>query len=100
MLCSDPEFGRGIGRRRPLPRGGLLSFVLLTTAAAPSLAAGEAAVGGEFARTGAVTVTVGPNGAVGQPSSVLSLSDQDVAKIKAGPHPAALLFQTSSDWAN
>ena len=100
MLCSDPEFGRGIGRRRPLTRGGLLSFVLLTTAAAPALAAGEAAVGGEFARTGVVTVTVGPNGAVGQPSSVLSLSDQDVAKIKAGHHTAALLFQTSSDWAN
>jgi ribose transport system substrate-binding protein len=63
-------------------------------------AAGTDLVGGQFALHGVVTKTVGPNGATGQPASVLALSDADIAKIKAGHYTAALLFQTSSDWAN
>lgn len=72
----------------------------LVVCAGPALAAGQAEVGGAFARTGIVTKTVGPNGAKGQPSSVLKLTSEEVAKIKSGHYSAALLFQTSSDWSN
>jgi ribose transport system substrate-binding protein len=63
-------------------------------------AADSGLVGGQFALQGVVTKTIGPNGATGQPASVLSLTDAEAAKIKAGHFTAALLFQTSSDWAN
>ena len=71
--------------------------------AAPLTGAGYAAeqmVGGEFALKGEVTKTVGPNGAAGQPASVLTFTDDQIKKIQAGNYSAALLFQTSSDWAN
>ena len=57
-------------------------------------------VGGQFALKGDVTNTVGPNGAQGQPASVLTFTDDEIKKIQAGHYSAALLFQTSSDWAN
>ena len=76
--------------------GGGLALALATM----NLHAQGQAVGGAFALTGTVTSTVGPNGASGQPASTLSFTDEEVAKIRAGHHSAALLFQTSSDWAN
>ena len=57
-------------------------------------------VGGDFALHGQVTKTVGPNGATGQPASVLTFTDDEIKKLQAGGYSAALLFQTSSDWAN
>ena len=57
-------------------------------------------VGGEFATKGIVTSTVGPNDAKGQPASVLTFTDDEVKKLRDGHYSAALLFQTSSDWAN
>ena len=62
--------------------------------------AADGMVGGEFALKGQVTSTVGPNGATGQPASVLSFTDDEVKKLRAGHYSVALLFQTSSDWAN
>jgi ribose transport system substrate-binding protein len=62
--------------------------------------AGDAMVGGEFATKGTVTSTVGPNGAQGQPASVLTFTDDEMKKLQSGHYSAALLFQTSSDWAD
>jgi ribose transport system substrate-binding protein len=62
--------------------------------------AADQMVGGEFALKGEVTKTVGPNGATGQPASVLTFTDDETKKLQAGQYSAALLFQTSSDWAN
>jgi ribose transport system substrate-binding protein len=78
----------------------LLGSALVVATAGSGTAADKAAVGGEFARKGVVTETVGPNGAKGESADVLTLSDQEVKKIQAGNYTAALLFQTSSDWAN
>jgi ribose transport system substrate-binding protein len=72
---------------------------LLATAASGARAA-DSMVGGEFALKGEVTSTVGPNGATGQPASVLSFTDEEIKKLQAGHYSVALLFQTSSDWAN
>ena len=62
--------------------------------------AGDGMVGGEFALKGQVTSTVGPNGATGQPASVLSFTDEEIKKLRAGHYSVALLLQTSSDWAD
>ena len=62
--------------------------------------AGDGMVGGELALKGQVTSTVGPNGATGQPASVLSFTDEEMKKLRAGHYSVALLLQTSSDWAN
>jgi hypothetical protein len=100
MLMSDHQSAEMKPRRRSLARLALLGSVLLAGAAGPGIAADKAAVGGEFARKGVVTETVGPNGAKGESASVLTLTDQEVKQLRAGQHTAALLFQTSSDWAN
>ncbi|MGO4831258.1 LacI family transcriptional regulator, partial [Rhizobiaceae sp. 2RAB30] len=60
-----------------------------------------AALGGLIAFGGAgyaVAQTVGPNGETATPSSALTLSDAEVAKLKEGKHTAALLWHTSSDF--
>lgn len=62
-----------------------------------------AAVGGmlAFGAAGfAAAQTVGPNGETATPSSSLTLSDADVAKLKEGKHTAALLWHTSSDFVS
>ncbi len=76
-----------------------LASTLLAGAATGARAA-DAMVGGEFALKGQVTATVGPNGATGQPASVLSFTDEEIKKLHAGHYSVALLLQTSSDWAN
>ena len=76
----------------------LLSAAILL-APGGSAGAADKMVGGEFATKGIVTSTVGPNDAKGQPASVLTFTDDEVKKLHDG-HSAALLFQTSSDWAN
>ncbi len=81
-------------------RAVILAGSMLPLAAGHARAAEGQMVGGQFALKGVVTQTVGPNGATGQPATVLSFSDDEVKKITAGHHSAALLFQTSSDWAN
>ena len=80
-------------------------FPLLVSAAILVLQAGvvraaDKMVGGEFATKGIVTSTVGPNGATGQPASVLTFTDDEVKKLRDGHYSAALLFQTSSEWAD
>jgi ribose transport system substrate-binding protein len=72
----------------------------LLAAAASGARAADSMAGGEFALKGEVTSTVGPNGATGQPASVLSFTDEEIKKLQAGHYSVALLFQTSSDWAN
>jgi ABC-type sugar transport system substrate-binding protein len=74
----------------------LLSGAILV---APVRAA-DKMVGGDFATKGIVTSTVGPNDAKGQPASVLTFTDDEVKKLHDGHYSAALLFQTSSDWAD
>ncbi|HEY1941400.1 MAG TPA: substrate-binding domain-containing protein [Roseiarcus sp.] len=76
-----------------------LASALLAGAATGARAA-EGMVGGEFALKGQVTATVGPNGATGQPASVLSFTGDEIKKLHAGHYSVALLLQTSSDWAN
>ena len=44
--------------------------------------------------------TIGPGGEAATPSSALTLSDSEVAKIKEGKYTAALLWHTSSDFVN
>ncbi len=79
-------------------------LALAATLTAGSIRAGAAAdnpmVGGEFALKGEVTTTVGPNGATGQAASVLSFTDDEIRQLQEGHYSVALLFQTSSDWAN
>jgi hypothetical protein len=77
----------------------LLSAAILVTHGG-SVRAADKMVGGEFATKGIVTSTVGPNDAKGQPASVLTFTDDEVKKLGDGHHSAALLFQTSSDWAD
>jgi ribose transport system substrate-binding protein len=90
--------------RRARMRFALLSLLLGGTVSAGSASMGYAAdnkmVGGEFALKGEVTSTVGPNGATGEPASVLKFTDDEIKKLRAGHYSVALLFQTSSDWAN
>ena len=77
----------------------LLSAAILLTYGG-SVRAADKIVGGEFATKGIVTSTVGPNDAKGQPASVLTFTDDEVKKLHNGHYSAALLFQTSSDWAD
>jgi ribose transport system substrate-binding protein len=42
--------------------------------------------------------TVGPNGEAATPSSALTLTDAEVAKLKEGKYAAALVWHTSSDF--
>ena len=77
----------------------ILSSAFFLASGEPAGAA-DAMVGGEFATKGVVTSTVGPNGATGQPASVLTFTDDEIKKLQSGHYSAALLFQTSSDWAN
>ena len=57
---------------------------------------------GLFAASGAgyAGETVGPGGEKATPSSALTLSDSEVAKLKGGKYTAALLWHTSSDFTN
>src|SRR5689334_10112959 len=48
----------------------------------------------------AAGATHGPNGEPATPASTLTLSDAEVAKLKAGNYSAALLWHTSSDFTN
>ncbi|HLJ70363.1 MAG TPA: substrate-binding domain-containing protein [Roseiarcus sp.] len=61
------------------------------------------AIAGLIAANGAVAYageTIGPDGEKATPSSALTLSDSEVAKIKSGKYTAALLWHTSSDFVN
>ena len=91
-------------RQRPraprLAAGLMIASALFAGSILPAFAQDGKPVGGEFALNSEVTETVGPNGATGQPVSALTLSDEEVQKIKDGNFTAAMLFQTSSDWAN
>ncbi len=78
----------------------LLGVSLLAGLLSSFAYAADQMAGGEFALKAEVTKTVGPNGATGQPASVLSFTDDEIKKLQGGNYSAALLFQTSSDWAN
>ena len=83
--------------RRTVMTLGVCGMLLAGGAA---LAAEGAMVGGEFALKAKVTSTVGPNGATGQPASVLTFTPEEIETLQGGHNSVALLFQTSSDWAN
>jgi ribose transport system substrate-binding protein len=60
-----------------------------------------AAIGGLLtltAASAAMAQTIGPNGETATPSSALTLTDAEVAKVKDGRHTAALVWHTSSDF--
>src|ERR1700722_18080535 len=46
----------------------------------------------------AAAQTVGPHGEAATPSSALTLTDAEVAKLKEGKYSAALVWHTSSDF--
>ena len=46
----------------------------------------------------AAAQTVGPNGEAAIPSSALTLTDAEVAKLREGKYSAALVWHTSSDF--
>ena len=48
----------------------------------------------------ALAQTQGPGGESPTPTSEITLSDEEVAKVKDGNHTAALLWHTSSDFVN
>jgi ribose transport system substrate-binding protein len=48
----------------------------------------------------AVAQTKGPGGESPTPTSEITLTDEEVAKVKEGNHTAALLWHTSSDFVN
>ena len=50
--------------------------------------------------TNAFAQTQGPNGEPPTPTSEITLTDAEVAKVKEGKHTAALLWHTSSDFVN
>jgi ribose transport system substrate-binding protein len=60
------------------------------------------AIGGFLAMASPVLAgeTVGPGGEKATPSSELTLSDAEAAKLKEGKYTAALLWHTSSDFVN
>jgi ribose transport system substrate-binding protein len=92
---------RSTSSRSALERLSALALAsTLLVGAATGARAADGMVGGEFALKGQVTATVGPNGATGQPASVLSFTDEEIKKLHAGHYSVALLLQTSSDWAN
>jgi ribose transport system substrate-binding protein len=64
---------------------------VLSAALAAILCAGSTAFAQE---------TVGPAGETATPSSELTLTDEEVAKLKEGDHTVALLWHTSSDFTN
>jgi ribose transport system substrate-binding protein len=99
-LTRDPSEFRARWLGRTIVSTALLAGALSLAGAGGAAAQEGSAVGGEFATKGIVTETVGPNGAKGEPASVLTLTDEEMKKIQDGRHTAALLFQTSSDWAN
>jgi ribose transport system substrate-binding protein len=99
-MLGSLRISRSSGRIRKSAQMVGVTVTTLVAATGQLWAAGNGLVGGQFALHGVVTKTIGPNGATGQPASVLSLTDAHIAKIKAGHFTAALLFQTSSDWAN
>ena len=98
MTINHPMPLRPVLRRLALA-GTLLAGTAIAGTASLALAA-DALVGGEFALKGQVTTTVGPNGATGQPASVLTFTPDEIKTLRAGHYSVALLFQTSSDWAN
>ena len=60
------------------------------------------ALGGLLAGASAALAaeTIGPGGEAATPSSALTLSDLEVAKLKEGKYTAAMLWHTSSDFVN
>ncbi len=87
-------------RMQPVFSALLVAGTIIVGASTMGHAAETKMVGGEFALKGEVTKTVGPNGATGEPASVLTFTGDEIKKLQAGHYSVALLFQTSSDWAN
>jgi len=88
-----------------------LSTIVLFTAGCTAAGSGSGTVGAKASSSKAapaadvavsakVSKTVGPNGATGVSMSTLQLSNEEVTKLRQGNYSAALLLQTSSDWAN
>jgi ribose transport system substrate-binding protein len=84
-----------------------LASRFLTACALSALAAGAA--GGAAAQTPFYSEPLafdlsaafpGPDGSPATPASALSLSDEEVAKLKAGNYSAALLWHGAGDWVN
>jgi ribose transport system substrate-binding protein len=96
MSYSDRNaFGRAARRAAPY-----LLAAAVVAALCGAASADEKLAGGQFALKGVVTSTVGPNGAQGVPASSLTFTQDETNKLQAGHYSAALLFQTSSEWAD
>ena len=93
-------FKRGTTYRRLTGGIPMLLSAAILLADGGLVQAADKIVGGEFATKGVVTSTVGPNDAKGQPASALTFTEDEIKKLRDGHHSAALLFQTSSDWAD
>lgn len=74
--------------------GSRTRVLVSTVATLLAFGAGQAVAGD------AAKATVGPHGESATPSSELKLSADELAKLKAGHHTAALLWHTSSDFTN
>src|SRR5687767_825818 len=62
------------------------------------VAIGLALLIGVISRPGVAQETTGPNGEKAVLSSTLTISQEEIDKLKAGKHTAALLWHTSSDF--
>jgi ribose transport system substrate-binding protein len=104
MISTWSRLRRAAAFAAPIAVSALLVTACTTAkSTSPSSSPASSAAGaapGELALTGTVTKTIGPNGATGVPMSQLTLSPDDLAKLKAGNYSAALLLQTTSDWSN
>jgi len=69
-----------------------------SSSSSPSAAAASKASGSNPLIDRAITGTLGPKGETPTPLSGLSLTDADIAKLKAGNYTAAQLWHTSSEF--
>lgn len=72
------------------PSSGAPSSAEPSTAASASAATGECAQG----------QTLGPKGEVGVPTDQITLTAEEIQKVKDGNYKAAILWHTSGDWVN
>jgi ribose transport system substrate-binding protein len=72
-----------------------------SVAATPSQSkAGMQPPPGDYAESGEVLETVGPNGETGVPLTSITFTPDELKKIRDGGFTSALLLQTSSTWAD
>lgn len=78
------------GAASPSPSSAAPSSAAPSTAASASAATGDCAQG----------QTLGPKGEVGVPTDQITLTAEEIQKVKDGNYKAAILWHTSGDWVN